>query len=451
MRRLFLRIFLAFWLAMAAVATLLIVSSPMFTRSRPGVERWQRDVVGALHERLERSARIVAGAEERQGGGDHRGGPRIPVFLLRPDGASAVGSDVPPEIAAFARRVDEAGEEISERTGAYHIAGRPAARPDGERVVLVAAVRRPPSLVDLIEPGVLGWRLLALTAVVGALCFWLARTLTSPVEKLRGVVRSLAGGDLSARVAPRMAARRDEIGDLARDFDAMAARIEALVGAQRRLVRDVSHELRSPLARLAVALELARKRAGDAAGEQLDRIELEAGRLEALIDQLLTLSRLEAADAPAARDAVDLCDLVDRVADDAAFEASARGIQVVVEKGSPCTVSGDADALRSALENVVRNAVHYTPDGGEVRVAVARDGHWAAARVSDTGPGVPEEHLEAVFRPFFRVEEARDRQHGGAGLGLAIASRAVRLHGGTITARNRPSGGLEVEIRLPAA
>jgi two-component system sensor histidine kinase CpxA len=450
-RRLFLRIFLAFWLAMAAVATLLIVSSPMFTRSRPGVERWHRDVVGALHERLERSAHIVGGSEERQSSGDHRGGPRIPVFLLRPDGTSAVGSDVPPEIAAFARRVDEAGEQISERTGSYHIAGRPAARPDGERVVLVAAVRRPPGLVDLLEPGVLGWRLLALTAVVGALCFWLARTLTSPVEKLRGVVRSLAGGDLAARVAPRIAARRDEIGDLARDFDAMAARIEALVGAQRRLVRDVSHELRSPLARLAVALELARKRAGEGAADQLDRIELEAGRLDALIGQLLTLSRLEAADAPAARDAVDLGELVDRVADDAAFEASARGIQVVVEKAGPSIVSGDADALRSALENVVRNAVHYTPDGGEVAVGVACKGHSAEVRVSDTGPGVPDEHIEAVFQPFFRVEEARDRQHGGAGLGLAIAARAVRLHGGSITARNRPTGGLEVEIRLPAA
>jgi two-component system sensor histidine kinase CpxA len=450
-RRLFLRIFLAFWLAMAAVASLLIVSSPMFTRSRPGVERWQRDVEGGLHERLERSARIVGSGEERQGGGEHRGGPRIPVFLLRTDGTSAVGSDVPPEVAAFARRVEEAGEEIAERTGAYHIAGRPVNRPDGERLVLVAAVRRPPSLVDLIEPGVLGWRLLALTAVVGALCFWLARTLTSPVTTLRGVVRSLAGGDLSARVAPRIAARKDEIGDLARDFDGMAARIEALVGAQRRLVRDVSHELRSPLARLAVALELARKRAGEGAGEQLDRIELEAGRLDALIDQLLTLSRLEAADAPAVREAVDLCDLVDRVADDAAYEASARGVQVLVEKGERSVVNGDADALRSALENVVRNAVHYSPSDGEVRVAVAREGQSAAVRVSDAGTGVPEEHLEAVFQPFFRVEEARDRQHGGAGLGLAIAARAVRLHGGTITARNRPTGGLEVEIRLPAA
>jgi two-component system sensor histidine kinase CpxA len=450
-RRLFLRIFLAFWLAMAAVATLLIVSSPLFTRSRPGVERWQRDVVGTLHERLERSARIVGGSEERQSGSEHRGGPRIPVFLLRPDGTSAVGSDVPSEIAAFARRVDEAGEEISERTGAYHIAGRPAARPDGERVVLVAAVRRPPSLVDLLEPGVLGWRLLALTAVVGALCFWIARTLTSPVEKLRGVVRSLAGGDLSARVAPRMAARKDEIGDLARDFDAMAARIEALVGAQQRLVRDVSHELRSPLARLAVALELARKRAGESATEQLDRIELEAGRLDALIGQLLTLSRLEAADAPAAHERVDLGELVDGVADDAAFEASARGVQVAVDRGDGCAVEGDPDALRSAVENVVRNAVAYSADGGEVRVAAERAGAAVAVRVSDGGPGVPEEHLEAVFQPFFRVEEARDRQHGGAGLGLAIASRAVRLHGGTITARNRPTGGLEVELRLPAA
>jgi two-component system, OmpR family, sensor histidine kinase CpxA len=450
MRRLFLRIFLAFWLAMAAVATLLIVSSPLFTRSRPGVERWQRDVEGGLRERLERSARIVAGGDERPGGGgDRHGGPRVPVFLLRPDGTSAVGSEVPPEIGRFARQVAAAGEEISERSGAYHIAGRPVNRPDGERLVLVAAVRRPPSLVDLLEPGVLGWRLVVLTAFVGALCFWLARTLTSPVTTLRGVVRRLAGGDLTARVAPRIAARKDEIGDLARDFDGMAARIEALVGAQRRLVRDVSHELRSPLARLAVALELARKRAGESAGEQLDRIELEAGRLDALIDQLLTLSRLEAADAPAARDAVDVADLVDRVADDAAYEASARGVQVLVEKGGQCVVSGDADALRSALENVVRNAVHFSSSGGEVRVAVARDGQSAAVRVSDTGPGVPEEHLEAVFQPFFRVEEARDRQHGGAGLGLAIAARAVRLHGGSVSARNRPTGGLEVEIRLP--
>ena len=450
MRRLFLRIFLVFWLAMAAVATLLILSSPLFTRSRPGVERWQRDVEGGLHERLERSARTVAGGQERQGG-EHRGGPRIPALLLRPDGTSAVGSDVPPEIAAFARRVEAAGEEISERTGAYHIAGRPVSRPDGERLVLVAAVRRPPSLVDLLEPGVLGWRLVALTAIVGALCFWLARTLTSPVTTLRGVVRRLAGGDLSARVAPRIAARKDEIGDLARDFDGMAARIEALVGAQRRLVRDVSHELRSPLARLAVALELARKRAGEGAGEQLDRIELEAGRLDALIDQLLTLSRLEAADAPAARDAVDLCELVDSVADDAAYEASALDVQVVVDKGGACVVSGDADALRSALENVVRNAVHYSESGSEVRVAVARVGQSVAVTVSDSGPGVPEEHIEAVFQPFFRVEEARDRQHGGAGLGLAIAARAVRLHGGAVTARNRPAGGLEVELRLPAA
>ena len=451
MRRLFLRIFFWFWVAMAAVGTLLIVSSPFFTRSRPAVERWQREAEGGLHERLERSARVVAAGEERQGGGERRGGgPHVPVFLLRPDGTSALGSDVPPELAAFAARVHAAGEEISERAGTYHIAGRPVTRPDGERLVLVAGVRRPPSLVDLLEPGVLGWRLVVVTAIVGALCFWLARMLTSPLTTLRGVVRRLAGGDLSARVAPAIARRRDEVGDLARDFDAMAVRIEALVGAQRRLVRDVSHELRSPLARLAVALELARRRAGGQASEQLDRIEQEAGRLEALIDQLLTLSRLEAAEAPAVREPVDLGEVVDQVADDAAYEASALGVQVAVEKGGGCLVAGDGEALRSALENVVRNAVHYGESGSEVRVGVRREGGSAVMTVADSGPGVPEDQLEAVFEPFFRVEEARDRQRGGAGLGLAIAARAVRLHGGEITARNRAGGGLEVEIRLPA-
>jgi len=453
-RRLFLRIFLAFWVAMAAVATLLIVSSPIFTRSRPAVERWQRDVEGGLHERLERTSRFIAAGEARSGaerGGEHRGGgPRIPVFLLRPDGTSVLGSEIPSGISGFARRVEAAGEEISERSGSYHMAGRPVTRPDGERLVVVAAVRRPPGLVDLIEPGVLGWRLIALTAVVGALCFWLARTLTSPVTTLRGVVRRLAGGDLSARVAPRIARRSDEIGDLARDFDAMAARLEALLGAQRRLVRDVSHELRSPLARLAVALELARKRAGEGAAEQLDRIELEAERLDGLIDQLLTLSRLEAADAPAARERVEVGELVEQVADDAAYEASASSVQVAVTRRDECAVSGDAEALRSALENVVRNAVHYSDAGGTVEVAVTRTGGEVAIAVRDAGPGVPEQHLAEVFEPFFRVEEARDRRRGGAGLGLAIAARAVRLHGGTIAARNRAGGGLEVELRLPA-
>ena len=231
----------------------------------------------------------------------------------------------------------------------------------------------------------------------------------------------------------------------------MAERLGGLVAAQRRLVRDVSHELRSPLARLGVALELARRRAGEGAGEPLDRIEREAGRLEELIGELLTLSRLEAAEAPASREPVDLGAVAEEVASDAAFEASALGVTVTVTRDGACVVVGDPDGLRSALDNVVRNAVHYSGSGAGVEVAVGREAADAVVRVSDRGPGVPEAQIGGLFQPFFRVEEARDRQRGGAGLGLAITARAVRLHGGTVSARNRDGGGLEVTIRIPAA
>jgi len=459
-RHLFLRIFLWFWAAMAAVATVLIVSSPMLTRSRPGVERWQREAESSLQEYLERSARELEEhgtlpSRDRPRGGPpeerrHHGGPPLPLFALRPDGTSANDTEVPSDVGAFARRVAAAEEELSERSGTVHMVGRPVAGPGGERLVLVAAVRRPPRLIDLLEPGFLGWRLAVLTALVGAVCLWLAWTLSSPVTALRGAVRRLATGDLTTRVVPAIARRRDEVGDLARDFDAMAARLETLVGTQRRLLRDVSHELRSPLARLAVALELARGRASPSAGEHLDRIALEAGRLEALIDQLLTLSRLEAASEPSASELVDFSALVGDVVRDAAFEASGRSLSVTLEAAEGCAVSGDAEALRSAVDNVLRNAIRFTAEGSEVAVSVSREGESAEVRVADRGPGVPEESLADVFEPFSRVEDARERGRGGAGLGLAIARRAVTLHAGSIIARNRDDGGLEVIIRLPA-
>ncbi|MFH1178014.1 MAG: ATP-binding protein [Acidobacteriota bacterium] len=451
MRRLFLRIFLWFWVAMAAVAALLIVSSPLLTRSRPAVERWQRDVEGALKDQLAKAAPLVERGKLERLEAPHRPPAHVPpVFLLDAEGGAVSGPKPPREVSEFGCRVAAAGEEIAERTGTSHMVGRPVAGPDGSRYVLVAALHRPPRLVDLLEPGVLGWRIALLTLLAGAVCFWLARHLTAPVSALRGAVRQLASGDLSARVGSRLARRRDEIGDLARDFDAMAARLEALLSAQRRLLRDVSHELRSPLARLGVALELARKRAGASASEQLDRIELEAGRLDALIDQLLTLSRLEVAGQPAAAEVVDLRTLAEAVADDAAFEAAGSRVTVRVEANGDPVVEGDPEALRSAIENVLRNAVRFGSSGSEVRVELACEGGEAVVRVLDRGPGVPQAHIEDLFEPFFRVEEARDRSRGGAGLGLAIASRAVRLSGGRITARNRDGGGLEVAIRLPA-
>jgi two-component system sensor histidine kinase CpxA len=239
-----------------------------------------------------------------------------------------------------------------------------------------------------------------------------------------------------------------------RDFDAMAERLENLVNAQSRLLNDISHELRSPLARLNVALGLARQRANSECATMLDRIELEAGRLNELIGRLLTLARMEDGEQRVPSQPVSLDEVVLSVAEDAEFEAQARHCHVHSEiPAGRWEVRGDASLLHSAIENVVRNAIRYTREGSTVEIRLEKTvaGSEAVVRVSDWGHGVPSDALEKLFQPFYRLDDARGRQTGGVGLGLAITERAVRFHGGRVAARNRPEGGLVVEIRLPLA
>ncbi|HKR28390.1 MAG TPA: ATP-binding protein, partial [Acidobacteriaceae bacterium] len=256
--------------------------------------------------------------------------------------------------------------------------------------------------------------------------------------------------NLHARVPPRVEARGDEFGDLARDFNTMAERIEDLLSSQRQLISDVSHELRSPLTRIQLAVDLVRKRGGD--DPALSRMQADLERLEHLIARLLTLARVEAG-AAAKWERLDLTGLLTEIAADAQLEARQRNCTVVFSEAAASSVMGDEYLLRSALENVVRNAVYYTAPGTEVLItlAPAAAGGMAVLTVSDYGPGVPEPELQNIFRPFYRVGDARDQQSGGAGLGLAIASRVIQLHHGTIAASNRPTGGLEVKIQLPNA
>jgi two-component system sensor histidine kinase CpxA len=248
--------------------------------------------------------------------------------------------------------------------------------------------------------------------------------------------------------------RRDEVAGLMRDFDAMAERIETLLKAQSRLLNDISHELRSPLARLNVALGLARQRAGVESADMLDRIELEASRLNELIGRILTLARLEDGEQRVPQTPVPLNDIVISVTEDAEFEAQARHchVRTSIPEGN-WEVSGNASLLHSAVENVVRNAIRYTQEGTSVDIELARivtgGTQQAVVRVSDSGSGVPQEALAKLFEPFYRLDDARGRQTGGVGLGLAITERAVRFHGGKVTASNRNGGGLVVEIRLP--
>ncbi|MBK1680479.1 sensor histidine kinase [Rhodocyclus tenuis] len=280
----------------------------------------------------------------------------------------------------------------------------------------------------------------------------LAAYVSRPISNLRSAFEAVAEGRLDRRVASAMGRRRDELADLGRDFDRMAGRLQTLVDGQRRLLHDVSHEMRSPLARLQAAIGLARQRP-ERIPDSLLRVEREAVRMDRLVNELLTLSRLESGMAGAAEAPVALGELLAAVVDDARLEAEAHQCRVELVAPDAATVSGDAELLRRAVENVVRNAVRHSPPGGLIRVelqAAALGGEHAVV-VSDEGPGVAEADLPLIFAPFQRGAAARAAPSpDGHGLGLSIASRVVATHRGEITAANIAGSGLRVTLRLPA-
>lgn len=273
----------------------------------------------------------------------------------------------------------------------------------------------------------------------------LAWYLTRPVRHLRDASRQLAAGHLGTRVAPRIGHRRDEIADLGRDFDHMAVKLQSLVTAQQRLLHDVSHELRSPLARLQVAIALLRQNP-DKTEQTLTRIERESGRLDELVGQVLTLSRLEAGVSMPA-ESIDLTQLLNDIATDAQFESTVAEHNVTLQSEAGLVLNGNHEALHRALDNIVRNALRYSSAQSTVTINAARTADDAIhISVCDAGPGVPEEKLDSLFDPFVRADEQTNRD--GYGLGLAIARRAVEAHDGRIYARNNPHGGLCMEVIL---
>ena len=322
---------------------------------------------------------------------------------------------------------------------------------------MVSESERPTGLrLPFMSPGTWWAQFLAVFLTAGLLCYLLAWYFSSPIVRLRAATRRLAAGDLTARVGAARGKRRDELADLGRDFDVMAERLQSLVDSQQRLLHDISHELRSPLTRQKIAIELARESEGEEARWALERIEREADRLGDLISQLLTLARLESDSPVKDGDEVNLRELVNEVDLDADFEARSRDRAVRVVADQECTIVGNYQLLHSAIENVVRNAVSYTAAGTTVEVSLrceegASGGEPSRAVISvlDHGAGVPPAALADIFRPFYRVEDARDRQSGGIGLGLSITRRAVQIHGGTVSAANAPSSGLLVQLTLP--
>ncbi|WP_291993511.1 ATP-binding protein [Candidatus Accumulibacter sp. ACC003] len=389
-----------------------------------------------------------------------RGGPEMMREVLRE------WADAPGNAQLFV--LDERGRDLFDRElpselGAALAAGdfrrgpmsgaRRVLAQDGQTYTLVARFERPfgrgrpahgerPSPVPPIVAG-----LLASLAFSAAMAWYMAK----PIRNLRAALRAVSAGHLETRLQPSMGRRRDELADLGRDFDRMAQQLQAQINSQQRLLHDVSHELRSPLARLHAAIGLARQNPEKLA-TTLERVERESLRLDELVGELLTLSRLDAGTPGAPPLPIDLMEMVASIADDAGFEAAARGRAVNFTGDGEATASVQGELLYRAVENVVRNAVKYTAVGTAVEVQARRlvaGGGLPAFEivVSDRGPGVPEADLEAIFEPFYRA----DNNDGttGYGLGLAIARRAVVAHGGQVLARNRTAGGLEVRLTLP--
>jgi two-component system, OmpR family, sensor histidine kinase CpxA len=367
--------------------------------------------------------------------------------LLDPDGHDILGRGVPPgaeRVLAKARATGHTQFHIGLRWIGASVDDRPSGK-----YILVAKVLIPHGV---LLGGVFEFTVLQrlLPALIGAmLCLVLARHIGMPIRTLQGVAGRIADGDFSVRASPAMGSRRDELADLARDFDRMADRIQALLRKQLELLGDISHELRSPLTRLNVSLELVRRGEGDA----VERMQTDLQRLDALIGQILTLTRLQTRSDRETETPVNLRAIVESVAEDARFEAREDGKSVEISRADDCWLNGDPALLRSCIENVVRNAVRFTNPHTNVTVSLdIVGGNSGSARilVTDHGDGVPPEALSRIFEPFYRVTEAREHQTGGTGLGLSIAQRIAIVHGGSIRARNRDGGGLEVEICLLA-
>lgn len=461
MGRLFWKIFLTFWLTLiiAGIGVGLVVwwhAQYIDDSVRRGRDPRAAELVGAATNTLEHG-----GIEALKGFLSHYVGVGpLTIYAVNDHGVDILGRSVDPKEVEAARQRARAAETRSTalRVQIAH----------GDYLLLFTSIMGgpgfpppPPEFGGPPGPGPGGigpprhgppplWMHLA-TVLLASLAFsaLLAWYFVKPIRSLRAAFKQVAEGHLDTRVRAVMGRRRDELSDLGRDFDSMTGQLEGLIGAQKRLFHDVSHELRSPLARLHAAIGLARQRP-EQLGDTLDRLEREAGRLDDLVGEVLTLARLDSGMAGSEPVEFDIADLLDSILDDVRFEAETLGSHVDCARSARARLLGQADLIGRAIENVIRNALRYTPTGGRITLGCKYDASTGLYHLSvcDQGPGVDEDELDAIFVPFHRGRRTKNSE--GYGLGLAIARRAVEAHGGAIRARNRPEGGLCIEIELPA-
>ena len=460
MHSLYWRIFRSFWLAIVLilVGTVIVAVSAAIQRrdEQPWVQR------GELFAQADVAFENGGPDGLREWLDDITDDPAFSrTYVVGPNGKDMLNRPLPHYIEApLIGRMKHGHTAV--RTGAIAPVGGALVlvSPDGStyHVIVGPVHEHPPLFGELQLPAVAAATLAIALLVSTVICFFLTRHLVGPIDRLRQATRQMAAGDLSVRMTPSDKGRTDDLSLLAADFDTMAERVQRLLESKQQLLRYVSHELRSPLTRLQLALSLARRQDGGVE-RQLTRIAAEADRLEQLIARILKLVRLERPGSALQGVPVDVGQLLQTIAEDVAIEADARGCTVTLKAEAGLQVAGEPELLRSAFENVIRNAVRYSGSGSAVEVRGSRDSRSGGGSASpeqievtvrDHGPGVPEKDLKLIFEPFYRVDAARDRAGGGEGLGLAIAARALEVHGGSIEARNAPGGGLEVAMRLPA-
>jgi len=453
--RLFVKIFSWFWVTALVIIGIIFVGRRVMDLRSIDPSTMYASAASMLAAEAARAYEAGGPAEFARFANSFAGGHKNQVFLLDEFNKDVLSRAISRDTLRLA---SEAGKDqlvtthipLYERVAAYKFvstSGRPYT------LVLYEHSAVPNLTGALLSAGIPF--LLGLLFVVTILCFWLAYHIAAPIHGIQSAARRVAQGDLSARVPHAVSLRRDELAALAMDFDSMVERIEMLIRTQKTLLNSVSHELRSPLARLNVCLAMIRKQTPEEAVDTCERMERDVARIDTLMGQLLTLSRLEAGLSSGERENVNFTLLVQEVAADGNFEAQSLGKAVSLETSSPIVLErADSLALRSACENIVRNAIHFTRPGTEVKVALGIANPATSPQVlltvRDEGPGVPRDALQNIFSPFFRLN-GPGRQSQGNGLGLAIALEAIRLHHGSITASNLHPEGLEISVRLPVS
>ena len=451
--RLFTKVFLWFWLTVLALFAIFFASRMVGTRLLPST-----DIVASFAPRV---ADEAAHAYETGGPQEFEtfaqgllGKSGVELYLIDGYGKDVLSRPVPSDSLSIVRAARSDGRILSRFGLRSHSSSYKFTSPSGHPYVLL--VRAPLLLARFLATTVGGGLPLfaAVLLMVTLFCFWLTHHIVAPIQGIQSAARRVAAGDLSVRAPAEISERHDELADLAADFDAMVERMSAFVRSQKDLLSTVSHELRSPLARMIMSLALLRNQSPREPEELLQRMERDVERIDTLMGQLLTLSRLETGLSSDEKGRVDLSQLVQEVTADGDFEARSCGKSVRLEAEAGVVIEkADQQALRSACENIVRNAIRFTSPGSEVEVVLKTEGvsRRAVLLVRDCGPGVPAELLQQIFEPFFRVKErnGEPRVNKGTGLGLAIALEAIRQHRGTITASNTNPIGLEVKIILP--